>query len=121
MNRSYFPTLFVVAAWMVMGFTSTAHAQVTSLAQVKGANAEADLKRAIAKGDLRFIAVNGVAAGVVPGTREDGLDRPFIEALGKRSIQGTSDTGDIRLNELAWAYARAYNRELLYYLRTHPQ
>jgi hypothetical protein len=113
--------LVVVAALMVLGAISTARGQVTSLAQVKGANAEADLKVAIAKGDLRFVAVNGIASGMVPGTNENGLDRPFIEAHGKRTIQGTSDYKDQRLNDLAWAYARAYNRDLLYYLRTHPQ
>lgn len=113
--------LLAVAALMILGAGSTARAQITSLSQVKGANPEADLKLAIAKGDLRFIAVNGMAAGMVPGTDQYGLDRPFIEAHGTRTIHGTSDYKDARLNELAWAYARTYNRSLLYYLRTKPQ
>jgi hypothetical protein len=96
-------------------------AQVTSLAQVKGADPEKDLKVAIAKGDLRFIAVNGIAAGMVLGTDQYGLDRPFIEAHGTRTIRGTSDYQDARLNQLASAYARTYNRALLYYLRTNPK
>jgi len=121
MNRLHFPTLLAVGVMMVLGAGSTLRAQITSLAQVKGANPETDLKLAITKDDLRFVAVNGIAAGMVPGTDQNGLDRPLIEAHGKRAIRGTSDYQDARLNELAWAYARTYNRLLLYYLRTKPQ
>jgi hypothetical protein len=118
MNKFRVSVFLVLTILAIMATGSRARAQITSLAQVKGANAEADLKLSIAKNDLRFIAVNGVAAGMVPGTDQYGLDRPFIEAQGTRTLRGTSDYKDIRLNELAWEYARTYNRLLLYHLRT---
>jgi hypothetical protein len=113
--------LLVLGVLMFFGAGPALRAQVTSLHQVKGANPEADLKLAIAKNDLRFIAVNGFAAGMVPGTDQNGVDRALIEARGTRTIRGTSDYQDARLNQLAWTYARAYNRELLYYLHTRPK
>jgi hypothetical protein len=93
------------------------HAQVTSVRQIEGADPQRDFKAAIARGDFRFVAVNGFVGGVVPGTDQSGTDRALIAAHGKRTIQGTSDYMDARLHQLAWKYAETYNGLLLEHLR----
>jgi hypothetical protein len=121
MNKPSCRTFLFAAAFAIIVISPVAHSQITSITQVKGADPQRDIALAIGKGDLRFIAVNGVAAGMVPGTDQHGADRALIEVRGTRTLRGTSDYKDLRLNQLAWEYAEAYNKLLLGHLRKKPQ
>src|SRR5688572_2640329 len=87
------------------------------LSWINTADPKHDCAAAVARGDLRFYAVNGIAPGMVLGTDQHGADRALIQIHGVRAIIGTSDTSTSRLNRQASAYARAYNANLLQHLR----
>jgi hypothetical protein len=78
-----------------------------------------DCEAAVARGDLRFYAVNGFASGMVLGTDQYGVDRDLIEAYGVRTLDQTSDySSNGQLNQRANEYARAYNTALVRHLRS---
>jgi hypothetical protein len=91
------------------------------LSWVKDANPQLDCEAAINRGDLRFLAVNGVASGMVVGTEQHGKDRALIQRHGVRMIEGTSDHENVRLSMRASAYAQAYNGALLRYLHARSR
>jgi hypothetical protein len=82
---------------------------------VESADPIADANLAIAKGDFRLKGINGLGL-MIPGT-----DLPQYEEATKTknviSIEGTSDVvyGEehLRLIDLAFKYAEAYNRQVL--------
>lgn len=87
----------------------------TELRRLKDANPEADAANAIARGDLRFLAVSGFTTDVpgVPMPRENS----FVRTQGIRVIPGTSDNPvSIELQVLAVRYAERYNKHLLDHL-----
>jgi hypothetical protein len=94
-------------------------AEYRRLSWLNTADPKHDCAAAVARGDLRFCAVNGIAPGMVLGTDQCGADRALIQAYGVRTIVGTSDTSVSRLNRRASEYARAYNVTLLRYLRAN--
>lgn len=96
-------------------------ADARRLSWVKKANAQLDCEAAIRRHDLRFYAVNGIAAGIVPGTDQFGTDGALIQSHGIRTIEGTSDSSKLRLNLRASEYARSYNTGLLAYFRAGPR
>jgi hypothetical protein len=87
------------------------------LSWLNTADPKRDCEIAVARGDLRFWAVNGFTSDMVLGTDQHGADRTLIRAHGIRTIVGTSDTSTSRLNHRASEYARTYNTILLRYLR----
>jgi hypothetical protein len=85
------------------------------LRRLKDANPEADAANAIARGDLRFLAVGGFTTDVpgVPTPKENSL----VRTHGVRAIPGTSDNPvSIELQILAVGYAERYNKHLLDHL-----
>jgi hypothetical protein len=93
-----------------------------ALHAIEGADAVADARQAIERGDLRFLAVGGYAESL-PGV-DSVPDRSELvkRAGGKpRLIEGTGGGFDVpgkaRLNELAVGYASAYNRVIADRLR----
>jgi hypothetical protein len=77
-----------------------------TLESIEKADPIADVKKAIEKKDFRFAAVRGYSL-VVPGIETASItdDKVWV-------IEGTSDTGDSRLNRVAHEYAHRYNGEL---------
>ena len=80
-------------------------------------DAEAEARAAIARGDLRFIAVCGFAClppGVPMDSARSSRDSLALRGDSLLTIAGTSDAvvnQDVaRLNDVAAAYARRYNR-----------
>lgn len=85
------------------------------LRRLKDANPEADAANAIARGDLRFLAVSGFSTDVpgVPMPKENS----FVRTHGVRLIPGTSDNPvSIELQVVAVRYAERYNKHLLDHL-----
>jgi len=85
------------------------------LRRLKDANPEADAANAIARGDLRFLAVGGFTTDVpgVPMPKENS----FVRTHGVRVIPGTSDNPvSIELQVLAVRYAERNNKHLLDHL-----
>lgn len=72
-------------------------------------DAPLDCQKAIQEGELRFWAVNGYASGETPGIDQYGSDAILVREYGSRTIPNTSDFGNRRYNDWAWAYAKAYN------------
>ena len=76
--------------------------------------AEADAKKAVARGDLRLLAVY-VLTTEVPGTNLDAMKLPANVKL--RMLEGTSDaiksSANRLFNENARTYAAKYNRTIL--------
>jgi len=87
------------------------------MAWVKTADARRDVNAAMAHGEFRFYAINGIAPGIVPGVEQYGADKEMVKKYGYRTIAGTSDYSNGDLNQLAYQYAETYNRILLRYLR----
>ena len=82
------------------------------LHQIAARDAVADARTAIARGDLRFVAIHGFSTevpGVTLTERELNQDH--------RLIEGTSDfytsPAELALNERAREYATQYNAEIL--------
>jgi hypothetical protein len=89
-----------------------------TISYIENADADADVERAWLAGDKRLIGVYGFSR-IVP---ED----PKLEyaGAGVRYIEGTSDFRrdykEQRLNEIAWQYARWYNRRMIAMLKSEP-
>lgn len=101
--------------FLTCGCSSIADAQ--RLSWLNTADPKHECEAAIARGDLRFYAVNGIASDMILGTDQHGADRALIQVHGFRIIAGTSDHSNIRLNQRASEYVRYYNATLLRYLR----
>ena len=100
---------------------SEARRDAQSLSWVRTANPQRDATQAIARGDYRFYAVNGIAPGIIPGIDQWGVHRALAEAHGYRIIGGTSDYSNGDLNELAMRYATTYNKVLLRHFHAKPR
>jgi hypothetical protein len=86
-----------------------------SLSHPERRDAKADCESAIKRGDLRFVAVMGVAMEAPGGEKCSHL----YESNGVKVIAGTSDVhpvGDV-FNKNAREYARKYNAALCDYIR----
>jgi hypothetical protein len=77
-------------------------------------NPIADVEANIARGDKRFIGINGYSCDE-PGV--DAHDRSLVDRFHTHCLEGTSDVIggnlDFALLEAAMSYARAYNGELV--------
>ena len=113
-NRTFrlFSTSFFLL--FICGCSSFINAR--RLSWIKSADPKHDCDAAIARGDLRFYAVNGFGPNMVIGTDQDGADRALIQAYGVHNMAGTSDYMNARLNVRATEYVRSYNAALLRYL-----
>ena len=87
-----------------------------TLAHPERANPEKDCQRAIARHDLRFVGVAGLALDV-PGVAD--YQTRYWKTNGVKIIAGTSDVGLRDFNEAARADATRYNAALLKCLATH--
>ncbi len=89
------------------------------LSDMANADAPREVARRVARGDLRFVGVNGFSL-MVPGIAGGAVNR-LVQAKGVNDIQGTSDAiggpEQLRLQSLALRYARRCNALLLDYLR----
>jgi hypothetical protein len=78
-------------------------------------NPIADVEANVARGDKRFIGINGYACDE-PGL-DEAHDRALVDRFHTHCLEGTSDVIggnlDFALLDAAMAYARAYNRELV--------
>lgn len=88
-----------------------------TLATLNLSNPIADLEANIAKGDKRFIGINGYTCSA-PGVESAEDDRLVVSSkYGLRCLTGTSDVLESNKQKLlidkALAYARIYNGELL--------
>ena len=86
-----------------------------------GLNPQTELQRALARGDRRFLGLQGFAIAV-PGVKR--TDPLYPRQSEVRVIPGTSDglrgPRGARLNRVAAAYAARYNRALLAELHRQP-
>ena len=92
------------------------HVLAETLAHLNLSNPSADVETAIARGDTRFIGINGVTC-YLPG-----LEKKQVSAaeMDLQCLAGTSDAivaGDELLQEQARQYATAYNLDLERHLR----
>jgi hypothetical protein len=88
-----------------------------TLASLNLKNPVADLDANVAKGDLRFIGINGYSCNA-PGVDKDEDDRLVTSArYGLRCLSGTGDVLESdkhkALVDKALEYAREYNKTLL--------
>ena len=113
--------LFLLSVLLVFTCGCSSIAESHRLSWLKTADPKHDCEAAIARGDTRFYAVNGIAAGMVLGIDQHGADRTLIQTHGVRTIVGTSDTSASRLNRRASEYARTYNQILLQHLHAKPR
>lgn len=92
--------------------------QTVEFALPKSANAEADVRNAIAKGDLRFVGVCGFAVDI-PGLKDS--EKHLVTPQGVKVIAGTTDAtndpAEHAFNTAAESYALTYNRLLKEHLR----
>jgi len=95
---------------------------IADLAWLAKAEPRRDAQAAVNKNDLRFLAVNGAAAGTIPAIDQFGVDRDLVVLYGTRLLAGTCATSyshkHEKLQTEAWEYAKTYNTLLLQYLRS---
>jgi hypothetical protein len=114
--RGLLVALLFCGAGIVMSAdkTTDAYMAVDEVSKLKLDTAGADAEAAIARGDLRLLAVYGITLEV-PGTTE--TPSKLREKYGLRILEGTGDaiTGpkDQALNKLARKYARTYNQTII--------
>jgi hypothetical protein len=119
--KTYSHTLGLLFASLLLFYACgcSSITEARRLSWLNTADPKQDCAVSVARGDLRFYAVNGIASGMVLGTAQHGADRDLIQAHGVRTIVGTSDTSTSRLNRQASEYTRTYNANLLRYLRAN--
>jgi hypothetical protein len=88
--------------------------KIEQVAKLNVDAAETDARAAIARGDVRLLAVYGITVEV-PGV--DTNVATLRQQYGLRMLEGTSDAikgpQDLRLNENARKYAKKYNRIII--------
>ena len=111
------------ATWAIIGLTAACdgnsqlseqgRALTATLSQLNLANPVADVEAALARGDTRFIGINGFTC-FAPGLETASQPQPGATNL--KCLEGTSDVivqGEKSLRQSAVQYARTYNRELV--------
>jgi hypothetical protein len=100
-----------------MGQQQNSKGVTAELRATRTADPRAEVRKAIKRGDLRFLAVGGFGA-MVPGV--PGGPNPVVEIRGARIISGTGDALEseeqLRLQPIAEKYAALYNRLLFDHL-----
>src|SRR5437879_1557880 len=98
--------------------TIASHIETNSieLVTLKDASPTHDANVAIRRNDLRFLAVMGYTI-TVPGI--DDYHERFSTKHKYRIIEGTSDDGDRKLQNIAIEYAKSYNLVIRDYLAEH--
>lgn len=105
---------FLTVAGALFFLSACENSQTTNeLSSLRPEDAEDDARAAVAAGDRRLLAVNGVALEV-PGV--DDTPEKLRAEYGIRVLEGTSDTptpSEIEPNDRAREYATTYNREIM--------
>ncbi len=114
MKKSIVPLAIIFYFWTAV--LAAAEGNFGDLKYYEKANPYTDVKSAIAKGDLRFIALMGLGI-YFPGANN------YLEnysGYGYKVISGTSDVIQSyehgRLTQIAQYYAEKYNQELIKYI-----
>lgn len=127
-SMSIFWTLLLLLAVARVGVTEGSEINGNTVKEtirnLEHADAKKDLKKALKKGDKRFIGVMGYGLWVPGLDGEGSVSRSeyYRKKYGVQAVEGTSDNmrnQDIEnLNVLAEKYARQYNKLLLEYLES---